>query len=158
LGGRRVSFFASWRTAIRIARREARRAKGRSALVIAMIALPVLFLAFAAASYDMFTLTGSEKADQTMGTGTAPISRSTRQAMFQMPDPTEGLFSAGEPVGDSSKPPTEADLVAALPPGSKVTQVRRGVGEFKLTDGVAQPDLVSVDANSPLTHGYISLL
>ena len=33
---------SSWRTALRIARREARRSKGRSALVVAMIALPVL--------------------------------------------------------------------------------------------------------------------
>ncbi|WP_158647664.1 hypothetical protein [Actinoplanes sp. ATCC 53533] len=30
----------AWLTALRIARREARRAKGRSALVIAMIAVP----------------------------------------------------------------------------------------------------------------------
>ena len=62
----------SWRTALRIARREARRAKGRSALVVAMIALPVLSSAFAAVSYDMFTLTGAEKADRTMGAADGP--------------------------------------------------------------------------------------
>src|SRR5262249_4749780 len=62
-----MNLAASWRAAIRVARREARRAKGRSVLVIAMIALPVLFLSFAAVTYDMFTLTGAEKADRMMG-------------------------------------------------------------------------------------------
>jgi putative ABC transport system permease protein len=152
-----VNFFASWRTAIRIARREARRAKGRSALVVAMIALPVLFLAFAAVSYDMFSLTGSEKADQAMGTGTARIQWPSRTALLQLPDPNDGLFSQGGPM-DTGKPPTEADLVAALPPGSTVARVRRGTAEFKLIDGVARPDIVSVDGTSPLTSGYLTLL
>ena len=47
----------TWLTALRIARREARRAKGRSALALAMIALPVLALSVGIASYDMFRLT-----------------------------------------------------------------------------------------------------
>ncbi|MDT5031916.1 MAG: hypothetical protein QOC94_2087, partial [Actinoplanes sp.] len=37
----RLPYLRSWRTALRIARREMRAAKGRSALVIAMIAVPV---------------------------------------------------------------------------------------------------------------------
>lgn len=36
------TWFHSWRAAIRIARRDAWRSKGRSALVLAMIALPIL--------------------------------------------------------------------------------------------------------------------
>jgi len=43
-----MSLVASWRTALRIARREAARSKGRSSLVVAMIALPVACLSFAA--------------------------------------------------------------------------------------------------------------
>ena len=62
-----------WRAALRMARREARRAKGRSALVLAMIALPVAALAFAAASYDTFTLTPDERADRLMGTAQAAV-------------------------------------------------------------------------------------
>lgn len=60
-----------WRVALRIAWREARRAKGRMVLVLAMIAVPVAALAFAAASYDTFTLTSDEHADRIMGTGQA---------------------------------------------------------------------------------------
>jgi putative ABC transport system permease protein len=46
-----------WRPALRIARREARRARGRSLLVVAMILLPVAALSFAAVYTDTFTLT-----------------------------------------------------------------------------------------------------
>ena len=47
---------SGWLTALRIARREARRARGRSVLVAAMIALPVAALSFFAAQYDTFEL------------------------------------------------------------------------------------------------------
>ena len=46
--GRLAGAVGSWRAALRIARREARRARGRTALVLAMIALPVLALSFTA--------------------------------------------------------------------------------------------------------------
>ena len=62
-----MSWFASWRTGLRIARREARRSKGRSTLVILMIALPVTALAGFASAYDMFELTPAEKVDRVVG-------------------------------------------------------------------------------------------
>lgn len=57
----------SWLVALRFATREARRAKGRTALVLALILLPVLGLSFAAVSYDMFTLTTREQDDRELG-------------------------------------------------------------------------------------------
>ena len=89
-----MSLLASWRTALRIARREARRSRGRSALVVAMIALPVLALSFAAVSYDMMTLTGTEKADRTMGTSQARIQWPSRWEVQQHPDPYEGGYGS----------------------------------------------------------------
>ena len=59
-----MSWLRSWSVSLRIARREARRNKGRSALVLAMIGLPVLGLSFAAVSYDMFSLTKPELVDR----------------------------------------------------------------------------------------------
>ena len=63
----------SWRAALRIARRESRRARKRTALVLAMIALPVLVLAFLAASYDMAELTPQEQADRRVGVADAEL-------------------------------------------------------------------------------------
>ena len=62
-----------WRTALRIARREARRARGRSLLVVAMIMLPVAALAFIAVAQDTFTLTPNERANRLMGTAQALV-------------------------------------------------------------------------------------
>ena len=42
--GRFARWLAGWRVAIRIARRDARRYKWRSALIVAMVGLPVLLL------------------------------------------------------------------------------------------------------------------
>jgi len=50
-----------WRSALRIARREARRARGRSALVVAMITMPVAALAFAAVTQQTFQLTPASR-------------------------------------------------------------------------------------------------
>jgi len=165
-----VNFVASWRTALRIARREARRAKGRSSLVGAMIALPVLALTFAAVSYDMLTLTGAEKADRTMGTGDARIVWQTHMPLMQMPDPGDGYQYGGDGSGpqgvaqagaatqeEQNKPGTTAELQAQLP-GSTVLPLRRGAVRVKTPDGQGSPDAVMVDAASPLADGYVSLL
>ncbi len=63
----------SWRAALRIARRESRRSRGRTALVLAMIALPVAALAFLAASYDMAELTPGERVDRRLGVADAEL-------------------------------------------------------------------------------------
>jgi putative ABC transport system permease protein len=62
-----------WPTALRVARREAQRARGRSLLVVAMLGLPVAALAFAAAYTDTFTLTPKERADRLMGAAQALV-------------------------------------------------------------------------------------
>jgi putative ABC transport system permease protein len=166
-----VTLLSSWRTALRIARREARRSKGRSALVAAMIAMPVLALTFAAVTYDMITLTGAEKADRTMGTADARIQWPSHREIMQMPDPDDGsaMFDAGSaplPANQGGgpdesswdRPGTADELVDALPAGSALLPVRRGTVEVKTPDGVGQPDAFMVDATSPLTRGYLSIL
>lgn len=65
----------SWLTALRIARREARRAPGRSALVVALIGLPVWALSSVAVSYDMFTLTAEERLAREIGASDARLTR-----------------------------------------------------------------------------------
>jgi putative ABC transport system permease protein len=163
-----MSFLSSWRTALRVARREARRSKGRSALVVAMIGLPVLCLAFAAVSYDMFALTASEKADRAMGTGDARISWQSRTPIGQTPDGvmeygegprvTAGT-SAGEPPSKEADPaPSTSDLAAAMPPGTTILRVRKGIADVKTADGRGRLNAISVDATTPLTKGFVSIL
>jgi putative ABC transport system permease protein len=158
-----MSLLASWRTALRIARREARRSRGRSLLVVAMIAVPVLCLSFAAVSYDMLTLTGAEKADRTMGAAEARIQWPSHRPVLQYPDPYGGYYAAdpravGSGDQDADRAGTQAELLAAIPTGSTVLPLRRGAVRMRTVDGIGQPNAVMVDATSPLTKGYVDIL
>jgi putative ABC transport system permease protein len=155
-----MTFLGSWRTALRVARRESRRAKARSALVVAMIALPMAALAVAAVSYDMFTLTGAEKADRTMGTADARIRFPFHGPARQLPDPYGpiGIMMGGMLTEEQMKPGTEAELSALLPAGSTVVPLRRGSVRMRTADGIGQPNAVSIDASSPLARGYVNVL
>ena len=51
----------SWRLALRVARRDALRARGRSLLVLVMIALPVAAVAIADTAYNTSDVSGGER-------------------------------------------------------------------------------------------------
>ncbi|MEU7845418.1 FtsX-like permease family protein [Micromonospora sp. NPDC049114] len=115
----------SWRAALRIARRESRRARRRTALVLAMIALPVLVLAFFATSYDMSELTPQERLDRRLGVADAELRWVAETPLIQDEwgdswYPRDGTQSA---VG---RPATAAEVTALLGSGSRVTEVRAG--------------------------------
>ncbi|KJS51055.1 hypothetical protein VM98_39250, partial [Streptomyces rubellomurinus subsp. indigoferus] len=57
----------AWRVALRIARRDALRAKGRSALIVAMIALPVLGVTGADIVHRGGELTPAERVERVVG-------------------------------------------------------------------------------------------
>jgi putative ABC transport system permease protein len=143
----------SWLTALRIARREARRAKGRSTLVIAMIALPVLALAFAAASYDMFRLRPDEKADREMGAADARLLWVSSEAVVQ--DPGGNGWSGG---AQFTEPRTERDVLAALPAGSRVIPTVESFADFRTASGIGSLGTRGLDIREPLTAGLVTLL
>jgi putative ABC transport system permease protein len=158
-----MKLLGSWRTALRVARREARRSKGRSLLVVAMIALPMGALTTAAVTYDMFTLTGAERADRTIGAATARVMFPTHGPVVQYPDPYEGYgFVGSPPSGDGQeeafKPGTEAELRELLPAGVKLESLRRGSVRMRTAEGIGSPNAVALDATSPLARGYVTVL
>jgi ABC-type transport system, involved in lipoprotein release, permease component len=165
-----MDFVASWRAALRIAGREARLAKGRSALVAVMLAVPVLALTAAAVTTDMMSLTGAEKATQRMGAADARIEWPAHRPVMQLPDPAEShviIFPDPGPDGEidintpewatADQPGTQEELVEALP-GSTVVPVRRGTTVVRTPGGLGHPDAVMVDATNPLTRGYVEVL
>ncbi|MDN5768610.1 MAG: hypothetical protein L0H96_20665 [Humibacillus sp.] len=72
--GRRAQWWAGWRVALRLARRDVRRHRGRSALVLLMIGLPVMLLAFGATLAMTADLTSQEQGPYVYGTGEAVVS------------------------------------------------------------------------------------
>lgn len=141
-----------WRTALRIARREARRARGRSALVVALIGIPALGLSFAAVSYDSFDLTIEERLPREMGAGDAQLRWQTRSPVEQ---DFRGFLTGTTATPTESEPaePTTADLLDLLPSGS--TALPRWDGSVLLeTDaGIGQVESRAFDLAAPMTDG-----
>ncbi|SCF29864.1 FtsX-like permease family protein [Micromonospora chokoriensis] len=121
VGRRRIAeLTGSWRTALRIARRESRRARGRTALVLAMIALPVAALAFLAANYDMAELTPQERVDRRLGVADAEL-QWVANGPIEQDEWGEGWSTTN---GTAPGRATAAQMTALLGPGSRVTEVR----------------------------------
>jgi putative ABC transport system permease protein len=144
-----------WLAALRIARREARRAKGRSALVVAMIAVPVLCLSFAAVTYDMFTLTPAERLTRDLGAADARVWWVYEGQAYQ---DFEGN-SSGSLGGDwMRRAYTEAELLAALPPGSRVIADLEGRVDMRTPAGTGILQARGLDVADPLLAGRVTLL
>ncbi|MEH1168624.1 FtsX-like permease family protein [Micromonospora sp. CPCC 205539] len=144
----------SWRAALRIARRESRRARRRTALVLAMIALPVLVLAFLAASYDMAELTPQERIDRRLGVADAelrwladgPVGQNEWGDNWYSRDGDDGPVRAT----------TTAEVTALLGPGGRATEVP---ASFDLTvRGPTRDETVDgrvLDLTDPLARGLV---
>ncbi|WP_394620788.1 FtsX-like permease family protein [Lentzea sp. JNUCC 0626] len=144
---------SGWRAALRIARREARRSAGRSALVIALIAVPVAALSFAAIVQDSTNPTPTEDANLRMGAAEALVSWPYRGPVIQ--EPTRD-FAIPKSNGEGEEP-SEARLRTLLP-GSDLVPVERGGVNIRTTAGVGRAGVRMLDLNNPLTTGMITLL
>jgi putative ABC transport system permease protein len=150
---------SGWRTALRIARREARRARGRSALVVAMITLPVAALAFTAVTRDTFQLTPAERADRLMGQGQAVITWPEERPVHQ--SPTElASGPAGTPAGPGETSPTTPTptverLLALLPPGSRAIGDQSSSLAVRTAAGSGTLATRTLDYADPLARGIL---
>ncbi|RZU74030.1 putative ABC transport system permease protein [Micromonospora kangleipakensis] len=150
--GRFAGAVGSWLVALRIARREARRARGRTALVLAMITLPVLALSFTAVSWDMAELTRAEKLDRRLGGADAELRWSAENALVQDAWGESSWPAEGETV-PRTRPVTAAEITALLPPGSRVSRVRWWVPfEVRLDDRNVSFDARSLDLTDPVAR------
>jgi putative ABC transport system permease protein len=141
---------SSWLVALRIARREARRAKGRSVLVVALIGLPVLGLTFAAVTYDMFRLTPAERVEREIGAADARLQWAyddpVRQSDVRGYELSEAGMTADRQRGS-------AEVTAALPPGSRVLPYLQGRVWLETAGGEGELPWHAVDLTDPLTTG-----
>jgi putative ABC transport system permease protein len=150
-----------WRAALRVARREARRARGRSALVISMIALPVAAMVFASVTYDTFTLRPDEEADRLMGAGQAAMRWPQEDPLYQ--DPAELSYSSAPrtaPAGPAAPEepeavPTLPRLLALLPPGSRAISDHTGRLTVHTATGIGVVATRTLDYTDPLARGVL---
>ncbi|GAB2933400.1 ABC transporter permease [Streptomyces mayteni] len=154
----------TWRLALRIARRDARRAKGRSALVVAMIALPILVVSAADLTFRSGDLSPAQKLTRDLGQADAryvistqgsPLTQSPSGESVQYADDAEDL------VWDSDDRPAEeilGQVESVLPDGATVLSDQFGYTDATTATGLTDVQIREIDAASPLTEGMLTLL
>lgn len=140
-----------WRPALRLAWRDALRARARSILVLVMIALPVLAVTAAAVVQATSEVDGVDAIPRTMGAAEARI-QPMGGTVVQSPDPDTGM------VGTSSSGdlPTLPDLAEVLGDREVITIVD-GYAEVPLGDRRVETMPTEVDLRNPLTEGLFEL-
>ncbi|MGV9976262.1 FtsX-like permease family protein [Micromonospora wenchangensis] len=147
----------SWRAALRIARREARRARGRTALVLTMIALPVVVLSFVAVTYDMADLTREESFAQRAGTADVELHWVAENPIHQDSWGDTNWARTGDQV-TRERPVGRAEIEALLPAGSRASRVSWWVPfEVRIGDRTRTLDGRALDLTDPVARSTVRL-
>jgi putative ABC transport system permease protein len=138
-----------WGPALRIARRDARRSRGRSLLIIAMVALPV----FGATTIDLLSrsmqLDPSESAARTVGHADA-------QLTWQGTPVQQANFSGWKGIDNPIRQQTP--LVDLLPAGSRVVALSTGQQLLTTRAGRAAFKTTELAYDDPLFAGLVHQL
>lgn len=144
---------SSWRLAIRLARRDALRARGRSILVLVMIALPVLAVTAADVVIQTQEVDTVEALDRRLGAAEAQVSVPAEgRPMVQRFDPYDGATT----VGQKPNPPTPAEISAALG-GARLVEERVGSVSIATDKGIGFVEATEVDLRDPVADGLFDL-
>src|SRR4051794_21357161 len=92
--GRYAAWRSSWAVALRMARRDVRRHKGRSALVVVMVAVPTLLLSLVVTLSVTSDIDSVEGMPFVLGTSQALVEGVDGSQFLQGPDPQRGMTSS----------------------------------------------------------------
>lgn len=158
----------AWKVALRMARRDALRAKGRSALILAMIALPVLGVTGADVVHRSGQLTPAERVERVVGGADALVTAlSPGQAVEQAPVAEDGAFAVRARPGEQPTPEqlkgasTDPTVLVGslLPPGSALTPVRTGPETGATSpEGLVRTLTTEADLGDPVWRGRMDLV
>jgi putative ABC transport system permease protein len=152
---------AGWKPALRLARRDAWRHKGRSTLALVMIALPVLAVTAADVLYLTAEVRGAESLDRRLGTADARITfeagtGTAAGRVYQSFDPDDGSMS--ESAGKAGDPVTIATVRSILGRDVPATE-RRNDWDMRVETerGLVYAEGFELDTASPLVAGLYQL-
>ncbi|WP_130799573.1 ABC transporter permease [Streptomyces otsuchiensis] len=171
-----AGFWRSWRLALRIARRDALRAKGRSILVIAMIALPIVGVSAIDLSIRSSQLTATETMERQLGNADARIQDTDAEAIHQKPsgdryvvagadgeiDDEAGVGFAGQEQPEWVPDPGGEEALeraAAVMPGAEL-HIERSIHaeEVRTGNGLTGVEVRELDVTEPLFDGLQTVL
>lgn len=148
---------STWRPLLRLAWRDAFRAKGRSALVLALIALPVLAVTIADIVIATQDVTGTEALERRLGAADARVSIEGAR-VFQGADP-DWSSGADGPASKSALHPDDlgADLGAVLGGDVRVIPRRQTEKRVETDGGATMAGFTLLDLADPLAVGFTRL-
>lgn len=150
--------FRGWRPALLIAGRTAWRHRGRTALIVVLIALPVLAMTFIAVFFRTQELPANERATRLMGAADAlavvlPVDRV---------DPPDPRYPGSSGWGDATaRDARDVDLASLLPAGSQVAPAPTPFGSMiRLTteDALVRAGIVVDGLGGGLSAGMYHLV
>lgn len=141
----------SWRPILRIARRDAMRYRGRSVLVLFLIALPVLAVTAADVVYATSDVSGAEGIERRVGAADALV-QFVGTDVQQAPDPYDGSGWGGDP--DQDGPGRGLDEIRqALGREVTATERREGSVRVRTDEGVTDLLATELDLREPISAG-----
>ncbi|MFF4416334.1 FtsX-like permease family protein [Streptosporangium sp. NPDC001559] len=141
--------------ALRISRRDIRRAKARSALIVVMIGLPVLAVTAVLTFFATRDVTLEEQVPMLLGTADARLvdtreGRPVRQTV---------LGESWEPRSDRrAEPRSRVQLQALLGQGARVVPLRATYDDYSLDGRYTSANIVELDLGDPMTKGMFPLI
>ncbi|WP_326570271.1 ABC transporter permease [Actinacidiphila glaucinigra] len=157
----------AWRAALRIAGRDARRAPGRTLLVVGMLALPVLGASAADVTLRSAQLSPEQQLQRTLGQADAEIRYPGFGPILQDPDasatyvdhtPADGR--AGN-TAETNGPPTPTSAAAVLaqsmPPHARKLERLAGTAEVRTRHGALDVDVLELETADPMARGITTM-
>ncbi|WP_107417945.1 ABC transporter permease [Streptomyces sp. CB03238] len=151
------NWFHSWRAAVRIARRDAWRYKGRSFLVLAMIALPILGVSAADLTLRSSELSTEERLARLIGAADARISDSGYGGTPILQHPLEESAIPVEAFENKPWPEGKTDVTKVFPANSTVLTDSVGAGRLRTAHGLLQTEIRELKAADPMARGIMVL-
>jgi putative ABC transport system permease protein len=149
-----VSWLVRWRLALRIARRDALRHRGRTLLVLAMVGLPVLAVVGADTWFRTAELSPVEQTEIGLGAADARIIGEAREQIYV--DPVSG--ATWRTGAESADPPwTAAEVADALPDGARIVETVEGRLTYRTRAGRADVVAVARDSADPMLQGTLEV-
>jgi putative ABC transport system permease protein len=153
-----MTWYHSWRAAIRIARRDAWRSKGRSFLVLSMIALPIVGVSAADLTVRSSELSTEQSLERSLGAADGRLSDPGMggEPIMQSPDGTN--YSPVADFSDKPWPDGKTDLAKALPAGAKTLTDTTGSAKLRTTHGLLHTEIRELKAADPMAEGILDVV
>ncbi|GAA2093171.1 FtsX-like permease family protein [Actinomadura alba] len=151
---------SSLRAALRIARRDALRSKGRTALVVCMIGLPVLVITTLAVLIRTDAWSAAESLPYDLGRADARIEGHDRTPVLQEPNSLAGSVGGGEgALGRPWETEEVGQVVAAkFGPGARVIPMTTdGETPIRTDRGYVTAMVRELDLRDPMTRGILRI-